>query len=60
MAHDDVVDGRVVDDREVDDFVTSFSATGSLIDLRVIDVVPSKPVSGLGDGTTFLGRRSSS
>ena len=33
-------------------FVTSFAAMGSLIDPRVIEVVPSKPVSGLGDGTT--------
>ena len=33
--------------------VTSFAATGYLIDPKVIEVVPSKPVSGLGDGTTY-------
>lgn len=32
--------------------VTYFAATGSLIDLRVIDVVLEKSVNGLGDGTT--------
>ena len=33
-------------------FVTSLAMTGSLIDPRVIDVVPEKPVRGFGSGTT--------
>lgn len=51
--HDYVVDGWVIDDWKVDNFVTPLAKTGNLTDPRVIDVVPEKPVSGFGVGTTF-------
>ena len=53
-SHDHIIDGGMIEHREVDDLGNFLGMTGSWIDPRVIDVSPEKLVNGFGVGVISL------